>query len=799
VTAVYVPDTLFAAGFTDLISVIPPGAALQPTSTISPAHVGKVPGRRTGAGLWAGYDWRKARHTAEEVHAWQMSGANVGLRADRFPAVDIDCQDESLVAIIKDAALAQLGVAPCRTGKAPKQLLMYRTHEPFGRMRLWIQRDDVSHLVEILGEGQQYVVFGTHPVTERAYAWDTDTRTLKADALTLITRDQADEFLTYLSEMLDLLGGWTMSREGDGRSLARPAGDQDGLKAPSIDVLRDAVRAIPNTNALFPARSDYLKVGYAIRAAAGDEAEEGFHIFAEWAARWEGNAQFVANDADTVRADWRRMRAPFAVGWNYLAELARGFGFQVAREEFGATEAPKATEILEAAPLGSDQHLAERVADRQRRQLRFVPQKGCYLVWNAGRWQMDAELLAEDLIKRELKQMGIERLRSAGASAGERKKAEEEARAICAAGKVNAVAQLVRSDRSIAIGVSALDHDPWLLNTPGGLVDLRSGDVLPADPDALATKITAVPADFSAECPRWQAFLREATGGDADLALYLQRLAGYCLTGSTREQHLTFIHGPGGNGKSVFLNVLTGILGDYAETAAMDTFTAQRGSQHSTDIASLSGARLVTASETESGKRWDEQRVKGLTGGEPVKARFLYQNNFTFLPQFKLVFVGNHRPELRDVDAAMRRRIHIVPFVSAPVVVDRELGAKLREEWPAILAWMVRGCLAWEAEGLNPPESVREATEEYFADEDAIGRWMRDCLDSIPTARETTQGLFRSWQEWAEQTGEYVGTQKRLSAALIARKLERWQENTTRRRGFRGVHIKDPAALEALV
>lgn len=793
-TTHYFPSLLHAAGFTDLISVTPPGATLLPSSTISPAAVGKVPGRKTPAGLWAGYDWRRAQHTADDVRQWLLDGANVGLRTDRFPAVDIDCTDEALARLIREMTVARLGAAPARTGKPPKTLLLYRTAEPFGRMRLWIQRGDVSHLVEILGAGQQCVVHGTHPGTGRAYQWDTDLRFLTPAALPAIDREAADAFLGELADALDLLGGWQLSREGDGRPLAARATDQDGLRAPTLDALRDCVRAIPNTNALFPARGDYLKVGYAIRAAAGEDVEDGFHIFAEWAARWEGNARADANDPDQVRADWRRMRAPYSVGWNYLTELARPYGFHTAPDEFDVeASAPdaRAPEAPEVAPLYSDQWLAERVAQRQRRHLRYVPQKRSYLVWADGRWAMDAELLAEDVIRRELKALGLEALRAAGASAAERKAAEKVAHAICSAGKVEAVARLVRADRAIAVSVAALDYDPWTLNTPAGLVDLRTGEIAAADPDALATKITAVPPAFDAACPRWEAFLAEATGDDADLAAYLQRLFGYCLTGSTREQQVTFIYGPGGNGKSVFLNVLTGILGDYATVAAMDTFTAKSATAHPTDVAALAGARLVTASETAAGKRWDEQRLKQLSGGEPVSARFLYQDAFTFLPQFKLAFVGNHKPELRDVDAAMRRRLHLVPFTQAPRVVDKELGAKLREEWPAILAWAIRGCLAWHADGLVPPASVRAATEEYFADEDAIGRWLADCSVPDATAIETTTALFASWSAWAAANGEYVGSQKRLVSALAAKPLERWREPHSRRRGFRGVKLTD--------
>lgn len=782
------PERLYEAGFTDLVSVIPPGAQLLPSSAISQASVGKIPGRRHASGLWAGYNWRIADATLDDVRQWVIEGANVGLRASRFPGVDIDCADERLARLIEDAALAHLGPAAVRVGRAPKRLLMYSLApgaEPFGRMRLWITREEdgqpVKHLVEILGEGQQYLVHGTHP-SGRAYEWLTDP-TMMDEAE--ITRELATAFLDQLQDIIVKDGIGAVEREGDGRRATHvPAADQQALLAPSIEVLRDAVALIPNADAMFPDRTDYLRVGYAIKAAAGPQDDDGFEIFAEWASRWDGGVN------ETVREDWRRMTGAKAVGWSYLAELARPFGFNDATLEFEVEAEVVRQEQDEAAPELSDQWLAEHIVARYRSVLRYVPQKSSWLVWDSTRWEIDAELKAEDLMKRGLRDIATRVLRR-GATAKEKAQNEKLAHAICAAAKVTAVASLVRTDRAIAVSLQSLDHDPWILNTPGGIVDLKTGTVGPPNMDALATRITAVPPDFAGRCPEWTRFLGEATGGDSALVAYLQRLAGYALTGSTREQQLSFIFGPGGNGKSIFLNVLHGVLGDYAQVATMDTFTASYGDKHSTDIASLVGARLVTASEVEGGKRWDTQRVKSLTGGEPVTARFMRQDNFTFSPQFKLVFVGNHQPELKDVDAAMKRRVQMVPFVVTPAHVDKELGAKLRGEWPAILAWMVDGCLTWQKEGLAPPRIVTVATEAYFENEDAFGRWMAECADRDADASTPSQDLFRSWREWANRNNEHEGSLKRFALALTARGFERWQDGTTRRMGFRGIRINN--------
>lgn len=790
-TEKFFPEQLFEAGFTDLVSIIPPGAQLTPSSKIAPSAVGKVPGRRLANGLWAGYDWRTHRPTRDDVHQWALDGANIGLRAGRFPAVDIDTLDERIAAIIEEAARTKLGAAPVRVGRAPKRLLMYRTAEPFGRMRLWLNQKDTSHLVEVLGEGQQYLIHGTHPQTLLPYAWDRDLVALGPEGLTCITREQVDAFLTYLGELLDMLSLGTIEREGDGKAPSSAEFvDQDGLRAPSVDLVRQAVAMIPNTTALFPTRNDYITMGYAIRAAVGEENEpEGFHIYAEWAEQWEGNDRNPkGNDPEIVREDWKRMTRKRKVGWPWIAEKARAFGFRDALLDFTALdEAPRDTPP--EAPLYSDQWLAEKIAAARRGELRFVPQRGTWLVWDSARWKVDADLLAEDIVKRELCVIGADLMRH-GATPKEQREFERLAVNVCSAGKAAAVRGLMQSDRAIAVPIEALDHDPWVLNTPAGIIDLRTGKLSPPDPDALCTHSTAVPADFGGACPEWRRFLAEATGGDRELEAYMQRLAGYCLTGSVREQQLTFIWGGGQNGKSVFLNALVGIMGDYAQVATMDTFTASTSDRHTTDIAMLVGSRLVSASETRAGKRWDDQRVKSLTGGERITARFMRQDNFTYEPQFKLVFIGNHKPEIRDMDTAMRRRIHLVPFTVRPAVIDPELGNKLRAEWPAILAWMVEGCLAWQREGLNPPARVRDATAEYFADEDAVGRWLAECTE--PAEENcTTMELFASWQEWANANGEYVGSVKRLSSALQARSYARWRDPKTRRMGFSGLRILD--------
>ena len=230
----------------------------------------------------------------------------------------------------------------------------------------------------------------------------------------------------------------------------------------------------------------------------------------------------------------------------------------------------------------------------------------------------------------------------------------------------------------------------------------------PGDPADGITKTTAIAPSDHTDCPVWDLFLRETTGGDRDMVRFLQQWAGYCLTGDTCEHALVFAHGPGGNGKSVFLNTITGIMADYSTPAPSDTFTVSIGDRHPTELAALHGARLVAASETEHGRTWAETRIKQLTGGDEIAARYMRGDFFRFRPSFKLTIIGNHRPKLENVDAAVRRRFNIVPFTHRPERPDHQLEEKLREEWPEILRWMIKGALDWQAKSLLRPNGNLE-------------------------------------------------------------------------------------------
>ena len=393
--------------------------------------------------------------------------------------------------------------------------------------------------------------------------------------------------------------------------------------------------------------------------------------------------------------------------------------------------------------------------------LRYVADWNRWMLWDGRVWRRDNTLRVYDLIRKTIRAIGPE-------APDERVRAK-----LAAASTVAAIEKLVRSDRRHALAADNWDADPWLLNTPNGVVNLETGLTVPHDPAYLMTKCTGVAPATVADCPRWMRFLERVTGNDPLLESYLKRVAGYWLTGLTREHAMWFLYGTGRNGKGVFLNTITRIMGDYAMTASPDTFTADGHGKHLTVLARLQGARLVVSQETEEGVPWAEARIKAVTGGDPITANFMRQDPFTYLPQFKLGMSGNHKPALKSVDEAIRARFNLVPFLVTIPLGERDpkLPELLWEEAPGILAWMVEGCWDWRTNPhrLMPPDVVTSATREYFDSEDITDLWLKECTEVNHNRAVSSTLLFQCWCWWNQNNGERTGTHKAFSR-LIERK-----------------------------
>lgn len=768
---------LFNAGFTELVSVMPPGGKVSPMSKVKPDSVGKAPGR-LGRNGWGGYDWKNHTTTLPDAERMVKDGANVGLQARNFPAIDIDCTDASIAAIVEKVARETLGAAPSRIGRAPKRLLMYRTVQPFGRMRMWLKgADGVQHLVECLADGQQYVIQGIHPATKKPYEWDQNLISTGPEALTAISKEMVGMFFDELQNQLEFLDV-VCEREGTGVLKDAPVlVPQDALKAPSLEALAECVALLPNDVGSY---DEYVEVGYAIKAAGQDDETRALEIFLEWSARWTNGA----NDPQNVVLDWGRMRPPYRIGWDWLADRAKAHGFNPAVEEFEVGEAQ------DDQPTGrpveySDAHMAVRLIAVHGHEIKYCDSIGGWLVWDGKRWVVDETMQVHYLAGEILQQASNEVLMRGDFNPT---KTDRIAASLASNAARNNCVSYAKADRRIVARAEDFDADPLLLNTPVGVVDLRTGESRNRKPGELLIKATSVAPDATRRPSTWLKFLDAATGGDSAMIGYLKRLAGYCLTGSTAEQNLTFVHGQGGTGKSVFMTTIAAIMGDYAMKSQMETFVATMSDRHPTELARLRGARMVFASETQGGKRWNEARLKELTGGEPITARFMHKDEFTYTPQFKLLFMGNHKPELRNVEGGIRRRLHLVPFNVKPERPDVHLVDKLKAEWPQILAWAIEGCLEWQLEGLNPPAAVLAATNEYFEDEDAFGRWISERCTTDVGAEAISSELYEDWREWCGENGEFAGSQKRLSTELKTRGFEQYR--TSNSRGFRGIALK---------
>lgn len=392
----------------------------------------------------------------------------------------------------------------------------------------------------------------------------------------------------------------------------------------------------------------------------------------------------------------------------------------------------------------SDDELASRFTARFKDELRYVAAWDRWLIWDGRRWAKDEKKSVYNLSRGICREALNEHL-TAGLI---EPKAAALRKRLGSAQTIYAVVKLAGSDPRHAIAASQLDADPWVLNTPDGIVDLRTGTLLPPDPAKLLTRITTAPA--SGICPLFLEVL-ERVVPDPEKRAYLQRLAGYALTGLSREHFLSFWYGQGRNGKGTIAHALRYAIGDYGLEIGPEIFMEAHNDRHLTEVAVLHGARLVVVSEIDTGRRWNEACVKRLTGGDPISARFIAKDLFEFTPTHTLIFVANNKPGMRNVDEAMRARIHLVEFgITIPEGErDVRLPERLQAEAGGILKWMVDGCLAYKNIGLAPPDSIKAATAAYLEAEDSVAQWAKEECDS--RGQITLKAAFSSYSGWCKE------------------------------------------------
>jgi putative DNA primase/helicase len=422
-------------------------------------------------------------------------------------------------------------------------------------------------------------------------------------------------------------------------------------------------------------------------------------------------------------------------------------------------------------PAGPTFHLtdagnADFFAARFGRDLRFDYRRKRWLVFDGHRWKPDAD---GDVQRRATGAMRA-RLKRAAEIDDLDLRRQEVAWALTSEsrGRLAAMLSLAQALRPIADAGDRWDADPWLLGTPEGVVDLRSGALRPGHRADRLTMTTRAAYDRDAACPRFVRFLEEVFNGDAALVAFLHRAIGYSLTGHTGEQCVFVNYGLGANGKSTLLETLAYVLGDYAHTTPFATFEQARPGSIPNDIAALVNRRFVTASETNEGVPLNEARIKNLSGTETMTGRFLYSEPFSFEPQAKIWLCVNHRPIVRDQSHAFWRRIRLIPFTQT-FPVNTQLGAALRDEAPGILAWAVRGCLAWQASGLAAPPSVIEGTEAYARDSNPLAEFVEQACALEADAETGAADLFAHYRQWADRAR--VSKAEQLGQAKFGRVL----------------------------
>ena len=431
---------------------------------------------------------------------------------------------------------------------------------------------------------------------------------------------------------------------------------------------------------------------------------------------------------------------------------------------------------------------ARRLVHRHGRNLRYCWLWRKWLVWDGKRWVKDDTGEVYRLAKETVSSIYQEAAAAPNDEA--RKELGKHATRSEAGARIKEMVDLARSD--VPVMPDELDASPDLLNTESGTIDLRTGELREHRREDLITKIAPTTYRPDAAAPTWEAFLERVLPGE-DLRAFVQRAVGYSATGDTSEQCMFINHGGGANGKSTFQEAIAAALGDYAMRAPTEMLLAKRSDGVPNDVARLKGARFVSASETEEGRRLAESRIKDLTGQDTITARFMKAEWFDFAPTHKLWLSTNHKPEIRGTDAAIWRRIRLVPWTVSipPAEQDKKLPIALRHELAGILAWVVRGCLQWRREGLQAPDEVRKATGEYRAEMDVLAGFLVECCEQDTGHWEYAKDLYECYKRWCDENGERPEPQRKFGGRLGERGFQRDRGGSRGAGIWRGVRLTE--------
>lgn len=448
-------------------------------------------------------------------------------------------------------------------------------------------------------------------------------------------------------------------------------------------------------------------------------------------------------------------------------------------------------------PLCDDIGNGQRLIARHGAELRYLGARKGYIFFDGKRWAFDDVNKTEAWAKATARCIYVEASQAADDALAH--KLSEHAKKSASAARVAAMLTMARSEPGISIKHDVLDVDPMLFNISNGTIDLRTGKLRQHERADMLTKLAVVVYDPSAKCPLFLAFLDRIMAGNADLIAFLQRAVGYCLTGQTGERCLFILHGSGANGKTVFIETIAALLGDYAKAVPASALLSCRSEERPrNDLAMLAGVRMASATETNEGRKLDEAIVKIVTGGDRISARFLFCEHFTFTPTFKLWMATNHKPEIRGTDDAIWARIRLIPFnVTIPEAErDPELKNKLRTELSGILNWALAGCMEWQQRRLDPPKEVIDATEGYRLEQDQVGEFIEEACVTADGISASASALFEGYCKWCKSGGVDALNQTMFGRRLNDRGFHAERCKITGRKLRCGIGIRAKGATE---
>lgn len=522
-------------------------------------------------------------------------------------------------------------------------------------------------------------------------------------------------------------------------------------------------------------RDEWRNVVWAVQAIGWPSAPE---IAREWS--MSAPEKYDKAEFDKVVASFNPSGG---ISFGTLVHHAKKYGWaepgSIAGERFTGSGGP--TEERESH---GDVLNAGYFVQQHGERFRHAPQAGKWLTWNGGVWEWcernEPLNAAENVVSRLLEYGG----KLLGTETDRGKRIIGHAVKSHTVQKMEAMTKLAAARPGMSVLLHELDSDPGLLGVRNGVVDLRTGELLQARPDMLITRQCNAAYDKFAECPQWLGFLNAVFDGDSDTIETIQRALGYTLTGSSTEEKLFICFGRGANGKSVFANVVASILGDYGQTAPSSLLVTRRegdtGARN--DLAMLAGARYVGINELQNGDRLDEAIVKQLAGREPISARFLHREFFTFAPQFTPWLRTNHRPVVTGDDDGIWRRLVLIPFKRQFAESERDphLEERLLSERDGILAWMVEGATKWRRDGLKLSPTIKRESLAYRKESDLLGEFLEDKCELDPNARVEQGKLFSSWQGWCEAAGVRHGAKASFTRRLVERGIAEARSNGTR-------------------